>query len=183
MFRAPGHQFPAVERARRIVSVKQLLRSRPDVRRIKQHIAEAFENEFDVEFREAEMALSETARYNAALRQIESQDWIDLVARPARDMPLLESDGEAGAPLRALVLYETPTQTIREVWFLGEAALSPGRTILDLEAALRDISIADLEHRIQWFFRSRAVQMTGVAASDFVIAVQRALKAPLPARN
>ena len=183
IFRAPGHKFPAMARARRIVSIKQLLRSSPDVRLIKQHIAEAFESEFDVEFREAEMALSETARYQAALRQIESQDWIDLVARPVRDMPLLESAGEAGAPLHALVLYETPTRTIREVWFLGDVALAPSRTILDLEAALRDTSIADLEHRIQWFFRSRPVQMAGVAPSDFVMAVQRALKAPLPARN
>lgn len=182
-FRAPGHKFPAMERTRRIVSIKQLLRSRPDVQLIKQHIAGAFESEFDVEFRETEMTLSEAVRYRAALRQIESQDWINLVARPARDMPLLESDGEAGAPLRALVLYEAPTRTIREVWFLGDIALSPGRTILDLEAALRDTRIADLEHRIHWFFRSRPVQMAGVAPSDFVMAVQRALKAPLPARN
>ena len=183
VFRVPGHGFSAAERARRIVSIRQLLRSKPDLRLIKQRIAEAFESEFDVEFREAEMALSETVRYQAALGQIESQDWIDLVARPARDMPLLESHREADGALHAVVLYETPTRTIREVWFLGDIALSPTRTIPDLEATLRDASSDDFEGRIQRFFRSRPVQMGSLAPSDFVFAVQRALKTPLPARN
>lgn len=184
VFRAPGQKLAATERARRIVSVRQLLKTRPDVRLIKQHIAEAFESEFDVEFREAEMALSETVRYQAALGQIESQDWIDLVAQPARDMPLLESSRERpGTALHALVLYERPTRTIREVWFVGDIALTPGRTTLDLEAALRDTSVADLERRVQWFFHSRAVQMAGLTPSDFLSALQQALKAPLPAGN
>jgi lipoate-protein ligase A len=184
VFRAPGQKFVATEGARRIVSVRQLIQERPDVQLIKQHIAEAFESEFDVEFREAEMALSETARYQSALRQIESQDWIDFFGQPARDMPLLENDGEpGGTALRALVLYEMPTRTIREAWFLGDIAMTPDRTVLDLEAALRDTSVADLERRVHGFFHGCTVQMAGLTPSDFLSAVQRALKAPLPAGN
>jgi lipoate-protein ligase A len=50
-----------------------------DLRLVKHNLVEAFESEFDVEFREGELSLSEERRFVAALSEIDTQGWIDLV--------------------------------------------------------------------------------------------------------
>ncbi|MBX9811977.1 MAG: hypothetical protein K2Y16_10250 [Burkholderiales bacterium] len=164
----------------RVASLKELLGCQPDVVQIRSNIIEAFESEFGVEFHEDELTLSEHARYQVALREIDTPDWIDLVSRPADGMPVLEAVQKfAGGLLRASVAFDTLTQTLRQVWFTGDFFVSPRRTIADLEAALRDTPLDKLESRIRAFFSGRQVDMLSLAPADFVTVVRLALKQPL----
>lgn len=168
----------------RTVGLKGILGRQPDSRTVKHNLAEAFESEFDVEFREADLSLSEDARYRVALRQIETIDWISLVARPASEMPLLEAVHELqGGSLRVLVAYDVKAQTIRRVWLSGDRLVGCRRAILDLEAALRDVPVGRLAHRIERFFATRPLDMRMPAATDFLTLVRRALQQPVLARN
>lgn len=164
----------------RVANLRELLGRQPDIGQIRRNITEAFESEFNVEFREGELTLSEHARYQAALREIGTPDWIDLVSHPADGMPVLEAVQKfAGGLLRAAVVFDALTRTVRQIWFTGDIFVSPRRTVADLEAALRDIPIDRLESRIRAFFSGRQVDMLSLMPDDFVTVVRLALKQPL----
>lgn len=164
----------------RVANLKELLGRVPDVALVRRNLAEAFESEFDVEFTEGDLTLSENARYGAALAEIDTPDWINLVARPASDMPMLEAVQKfPGGLLRASVTFDTAAQTLRQVWFTGDVFVNPRRALADLEAALRDLPFDGLERRVEWFFGSRPVDMLSLAPGDFVTVVRMAVKQPL----
>jgi lipoate-protein ligase A len=162
----------------RIVGLKALLGAVPDTRLVKRYLTEAFESEFGVEFREADLTLSEHARYQAALREIDHRDWIHLVERPATALPVLEAwVPVAGGRLGAVAAFDREMRVIRQVWFLGEPPIAPRRTLPDLEAALRQVPLERLEARVRTFFAGRALRSPSV--SDFVDVVRRAVREPL----
>ncbi|HSN41816.1 MAG TPA: biotin/lipoate A/B protein ligase family protein [Burkholderiales bacterium] len=164
----------------RVANLRELLGRQPDIGQIRRNITEAFESEFNVEFREGELTLSEHARYQAALREIDTPDWIDLVSHPADGMPVLEAVQKfAGGLLRAAVVFDALTRTVRQIWFTGDIFVNPRRTVADLEAALRDIPIDRLESRIRAFFSGRQVDMLSLTPDDFVTVVRLALRQPL----
>jgi lipoate-protein ligase A len=168
----------------RETSLKVLLGKAPDMALVKRYLAEACESEFGIEFTEGDLTLSEHARYKRALREVDAPDWIDFTARPASEMPIAEAvQPFAGGLLRATLMLETATQTIRQVWFTGDLNVNPARTLPDLEAALRDIPMSRIARRIEWFFGSRTVEMPALQPGDFIGLVRRAAGRPLLARN
>jgi lipoate-protein ligase A len=164
----------------RVANLKELLGRAPDPAQVRRNITEAFESEFDVEFGEGDLTLSEHQRYRTALSEIDTPDWVNLVTRPVADMPILEGVQKfAGGLLRAAVTLDTHTQTLRQVWFTGDIFISPRRTVTDLEAALRDLPLDRLETRVQSFFGERKADMLSLAPQDFITVVRLAVKQPL----
>ncbi|MBI3936063.1 MAG: lipoate--protein ligase family protein [Betaproteobacteria bacterium] len=168
----------------RVTSLKELLGRRPDTGLVRRNITEAFESEFDCEFLEGELTLSEHARYQVALREIDTPGWVHLVRRPASDMPLLEAQQKfTGGMLRVALAFELPAQRVRQIWFTGDFFVNPRRTITDLEAVLRDTPLDQLERRVRTFFVGRRVDMLSLTAEDFITVIRLALKQPLMAQN
>lgn len=168
----------------RVAGLKSLTGRDPDLRRLRHNVIEALESEFDVEFREADLTLSEEARYQAALPGIDNTDWVDLAARPASDMPILKATQTCrGGLLGVAVLFDRPARTLRQVWFFGDLAMHPRRSVADLETALRDLPLARVPRRVEWFFASRPVVANGLHARDFVVVVQRAVQERVLTRN
>jgi lipoate-protein ligase A len=164
----------------RVANLKELLGRAPDPAQVRRNITEAFESEFDVEFGEGDLTLSEHQRYQTALSEIDTSDWVNLVTRPAADMPILEGVQKfAGGLLRAAVTLDTRTQALRQVWFTGDIFISPRRTVADLEAALRDLPLDRLETRVQSFFSERKADMLSLTPQDFITVVRLAVKQPL----
>ncbi len=140
----------------------------PDLALVKHNLAEAFESEFDVEFSESDPGLSEHARFEAAIVQIDSADWVDHIARPKSDAPLVEGSHRAAAGLlRAVIKYERQSRTIEQVWFAGDAARDPRRLFCELEAALRDVPVERLAQRLEGFFANRSADSGGFSPGDF----------------
>ena len=164
----------------RVANLRELLGRAPDPAQVRRNITEAFESEFDVEFGEGDLTLSEHRRYQTALSEIDTPGWVNLVTRPAADMPILEGVQKfAGGLLRAAVTLDTRTQALRQVWFTGDIFISPRRTVADLEAALRDLPLDKLETRVQSFFSERKADMLSLAPQDFITVVRLAVKQPL----
>ena len=165
-------------------SLQEVLGSSPDMPKVKHNLAEAFESEFDVEFREGDLTLSEQQRSQATLQLLESGGLNSWFADPRSDLRVVESVHECRATvLHALVLYDAGTHTIRQAWFSNEGAGYSERTILDLEAWLRDTPISELRNRTQRFFTSHPVDTRMPTATDFVTLIRRALEQPFVARN
>jgi len=168
----------------RIVSLEDLLRRKPDRNLAKRYLVEAFESEFGVEYSDGELTLSEHKRFEGALREIDHPDWVNLVTQPASALPIREAERKlAGGVLRASVAFDIIAQTLRRVWFTGEIFLSPRRLVADLEAALTDTPVDDLESRVRSFFHGRQRDAAGLTPDDFIDIVLLALKRPMAAQN
>lgn len=177
---AAGLSEPLLAAARgRLVSLAELLAARPDAATVKRVLAEAFESDFDVELRESDLGLTEHARYRQALAAIEAPDWVNLVSRPASEMPIVE----AGARLRAAVVFEAPARILRQVWFAGEIENPPRRLLAELEEALRDTPLEQLDARVQRFFHGRPTRACAATPAEITSLVRRALSQPLLARS
>jgi len=163
----------------RFAGIGDLLGLRTDVRRLKRNLGEAFESEFDVELREGDLTLTEDARYTSALREVQTADWLDLVASSVTDMPLLEGSVRGGH-LRASLKYERPSRIVRQIWFASETVIAP-RVLGELEAALRDCPLERVAARVERFFSGGARATPGATPQDFVNVVKLAIGEPLAA--
>jgi lipoate-protein ligase A len=166
----------------RYASLAELTGARPDPAQVKRYLTEAFESEFDVEFTEGDLTLSEQARFEAALREIDHPDWVHLVSRPASELPVLGARQPVpGGLLHAAVAYDIPARVIRAAWFGGDVALKPRRALADLEAALHGVPVDRLARQVERFFAGSRVDAAPLRPADFVSAVQRAIGNLLPA--
>lgn len=168
----------------RVASLKDLLGRKPDSALVKRYLTEAFESEFGVEYSEGELTLSEHKRFEAALREIDHPDWVNLVARPASALPIREAERRlTGGVLRASVAFDLVAQTLRQVWFTGDIFISPRRLLADLEAALRDTPLDRFEARVRGFFHGRQYDALAITPEDFIDIVHLALKQPVAVQN
>jgi len=155
-----------------------------DTARIRSNMIAAFESEFEVEFQDGDLSLTEHARYRRALVEIDTPDWINLMREPASDAPICDGAQKcAGGLLHVSLIYDRIARRIKQVCFGGDVAVNPPRTLADLEAALRDTAVDRLANNIRAFFAGRAVDMPLLAPDDFIAVVRRALKLPLVAQN
>lgn len=166
----------------RVTSLKDLLGRRADPALIRRNLTEAFESEFDVEFHDGDLTLTEHARYQTALSEIDTADWVHMVQRPVSEMPVYEVTQKfAGGLLRASLAYNRRAHRIKQVWFSGNIIVNPRRTIVDLEAALRDTPVERLEHNVRAFFAHHAADMLSLTPDDFIAVLRLAVKQPIVA--
>lgn len=166
----------------RVASLQDLLGYRPDSTLIKRYLTEAFESEFDIEFEEDDLTLTEHARYRTALAEIDTADWVHLVKRAVADTPIYEAAHKfSGGTLTASLIYDRPRHRVKQIRFSGDIRVSPRRTIADLEAALSDTSVERLEHNVNAFFAGHKVDMAALKADDFVAVIRLAVKQPIVA--
>ena len=172
------------EARKRVASLSQAIGRQPEIGIVKHKLVEAFESELDVEFRETDLGLTEQARCRGAIAQIDTPQWVDHIARPAAEVPLLQAThcSPAGV-LHAIVAFEKATKSLNQVWFGGEAPVGPARTLVDLEAVLRGVSEGRVAQCVDTFFASRPVDMRGFASADFSEVVLKAVRQRMVAGN
>jgi lipoate---protein ligase len=179
-----SQEHAAAQAALRVAGVQQILGRRIDVSVLKHNIREAFESEFDVEFSEADLTLSEHARFQDALREIDTRDWVQLVARPASEAPIVTACRQnASGLLCATLSVDVPGRAVKQSWFSGELPTQARRNLLDLEAALRDVPVARLPHRVDWFFKSHQARIDPLIPEDLLVLMQSAVQQPLLASD
>lgn len=160
----------------RVVNLKELLGTAPALDDVKRRIADAFAAEFGVTFVRGEITPTEQQLFEEALAQIDTAEWIDLVQKPKSDLPIVEAAQKfAGGLLRAAVAYDRAGERIRQVWFTGDIFVNPRRTVADLEAALKDCAVENLERTIGGFFDGRQVDMLTLTPGDFLTVTRQAV--------
>ena len=160
----------------RVANLADLLGRVPEIQDVKAALTQAFANEFGVDFKVGDLYPAEQARFDSALAEIDTQDWVHMLRRPQSDVPIVEAIQKfPGGLVRADVAYDSARQRIKQVWFTGDFFVSPKRAIVDLEAALRDSDVADCKRRVHTFFAEREIDMLGLQPDDFVAVIQSAL--------
>ena len=182
--RTPGTGLAdhAVEAAReRMGDLRAALGYVPAFALVRDRLVAAFESEFAIEFQEADLSLTEHARYQRALAETDTPGWIDLVRGAASEVTVATAAHQHPAGvLHASVLYDRARCRIKQVWFTGEGnRLRAPALLLDLEAELRETAVERLERNVRAFFAGRAVEVPGLTAADFIAVMRRALQLPL----
>jgi lipoate-protein ligase A len=159
----------------RVVNLKDLLGAAPAIEDVKRRIAAGFAEAFGVSFERGAVTPAEEGLFEAALAEIDTEDWIHLVRKPRSDLPIVEAAQKfAGGMLRAAIAYDRNAQRVKQVWFTGDIFVNPRRTLADLEAALKDCSLENVEPVVVRFFAERQVDMLTLAPADFVTVVRQA---------
>jgi lipoate-protein ligase A len=160
----------------RVANLRDLLGVAPALERVQGVIREAFGRAFGVEFAPGALLPAEQARYAQALREIRSEDWVHLVQKPLGERPLLRASHKfPGGLIHAAVDYDRVGERIKQIWLTGDFFIQPKRTIADLEAALRNVSIARLDETVTAFFAAHKVEMLMLEPTDFVAIIHQAL--------
>ncbi len=160
----------------RVANLADLLGAAPDLAEVQVQLQAAFAAAFNIEFAAGDLSEQEQARFETALAEIDSADWVNLMQRPRADKPLLEAAIKFPAGLvQVRVHYDAVRARIQQLWFSGDYFISPRRTIADLEACLRDSDARRLRQNVATFFAERNVDMLGLCAENFSAVIEAAL--------
>lgn len=167
----------------RIVTMRDLLGDAlPSRGHIQEMLARTFATEFGVAL-EASSGLNaaEQAIYAEALAEIDTPEWVYQHNRPKLGAPLVEGLYKSpGGLMRSAVLLDTERRRIKQLWITGDFFVKPRRIVVDLEAALRDTPLEELESNVARFFATREAELLMLQPADFVAALRAALDAADP---
>jgi lipoate---protein ligase len=152
----------------RVVGLAELLGGQPDPARVRRVLTKAFSRAFGVTFSKGALGTAELGRFESALHKIDRPEWVYRLDKPASRRTMLEAARKLPAGMiRVAVAYDSPARRIRQACFTGDFFVSPARTVVDLEAALKDIALEKLNETVATFFGSRDADMLGLRPADF----------------
>jgi lipoate-protein ligase A len=169
--------------AERIVTLKDLLGGEaPDVAAVEQAVVLGLSAELGIEPREGTI----TAEEDALAQQYFNQEIGTDAFVHAIDDPLRTPDGAPvltaahtcpGGTVSTFARLEGAgaARRIREVLFTGDFFVTPPRTIFDLEAALRGVTLDKVAAGIEQFFAAADVDLLTIGPGDFATVLAAAL--------
>ncbi len=167
----------------RVTSVNNELPDLPSLKQIKNAITAGFREALGVTFTPGGLTPAEERLVQRYERKHSKRSWIHLVSDPPDEHQVLRSAIKAeGGLIRAAVSVDVKRRRLKYCLINGDFFISPKRTILDLEAVLKDIPVASADDVIFDFFQERVPVTMGVDAAEFQAAIAAALrKMDLPA--
>jgi lipoate-protein ligase A len=157
----------------RVVSLRELLGRVPPLEEIYGALLEGFREHLGLE-----PVWGEATEYEERLaRRLHEEQYgtdefvhsLDAPGIPLSSATLVRK----GGTLRADIRLER--ERIREALITGDFFLSPARAVLDLEARLRGLPVAEAGAAVQAFFAERDCQLLGLSPLDFREVVESAL--------
>jgi lipoate-protein ligase A len=123
-----------------------------------------------------ELNAIEQILYDEAIKEINHPDWIGMIDLPESDRPTLTASQKfAAGMLQVNIAYDQVKQRIKQVWFSGDVFISPRRTLVDLEAALRDSHIDNVDTIVLSFFNQRHVDMLTLTPENILGLIKMAI--------
>lgn len=160
----------------RVTSLREELGRLPSLDEVKDALRHGFENTLGVSFTAGELTAAETELCTAYEQEHRQNAWIHLVAEPPREHLILRSALKVdGGLIRAAVSIDSRRRQIKSALITGDFFVSPRRSILDLEAALKNTPIDTIEDVVYKFFAAADPEMLAVTAADFCEAVATAV--------
>jgi lipoate-protein ligase A len=160
----------------RVANLADLLGHVPALEAVQEKLTAAFAAEFGVVFVAGELSAQEQTRFDSALAEIDTEDWVHMLQRSMVDMPVLHGAHKfSGGLICVSVAHDRVAGRIKQLCFSGDFFVSPKRAIADLEAHLRDTDAALLKRHVQDFFAARTVDMLGLRPEDFIEVIETAI--------
>lgn len=162
----------------RVTCLREVLGTVPPMEEIKKAMAEGFAEVLGVTLAPGGFSTYEEQLMERELPCFESDEWIK-GARTSQENRLQVVDYKSpGGLIRVSLRLDPSRQRIKYVFITGDFFAYPERSILDLEASLKNAPSHSerLHDRIQRFFAERNVEIPGVAVEDIFQAVWLAVE-------
>jgi lipoate-protein ligase A len=154
--------------AQRVVTLKELLGAAPAIESVKESLLAGFDERLGIT-----PVPGEITAYEEALaakhhdEEIGTEAFVAEIDDPGEGM-LAASHTGAGGTITAYVRLEGPRRDrIREVLMTGDFFVTPPRIVLDLEASLRNVAVAEAGAAIERYFSQAKVGLLTVSPADF----------------
>lgn len=164
--------------AQRVVTLKGLLGAAPSLQSVREALLAGFAERLGIAAVPGSVTdFEESLAARHYDEEIGTDAFVAEIDDPAADGSLLAArhTGAGGTIEAYLRLEGTRRNRIREALFTGDFFVTPPRTILDLEAALRNVAVADAGAAIERFFEQARVGLLTVAPADFRKVVEDAI--------
>jgi len=180
-------KFRELESAKeRVTCIKWEIGFLPSINEIKRLLKESFEEEFNITLLGANLTSEEEALLKEKEEKFSSEHWVDKIKPSLEEKDVVYSLHKTkGGVIRTTLELDLRRGRIQTVLFTGDFFIYPSESILNLEAVLKNVSINSgaLEKKVEEFFESEKVYVSGMRAYDFTTAINKALEKLSIAKN
>ena len=167
--------------AQRVVTLKELLGAAPSIEAIKEALLAGFAERLGITAVAGDItALEEELAAKYYDEEIGTDAFVAEIDDPSAgaDVRSASHTGAGGTITVYARLAGAQRDRIDKVLITGDFFVTPPRTVFDLEAALRDVTVAEAGPAVERFFTEARVGLLSVSPADFRSAVEAALGAP-----
>jgi lipoate---protein ligase len=166
--------------AQRVVTLKELLGAAPDIATIQEALLGGFAGRLGIEPLRGGITAEEealAAKYHD--EEIGTEAFVAEIDDPQSEAGTVcgMHTGAGGTVSAYLRLDGARQDRIREALIAGDFFVTPPRVVFDLEAALRNVPVAEIGAAIDRFFAGAKVGLLTVTPADFRAAVEAAIAA------
>ncbi len=161
----------------RVVSLREVLGSLPAMPVIKQAMVEGFASVLGIRLEAGALTEQEKKLLEQELPLFQSDDWTRGTRRLQNSSLSTVDYKTTGGLIRVTLRLDRTRHRIRYAFITGDFFAYPERSILDLEAALKNTSCepGDLLQTVRGFFAAHQVRIPGITPDDFFYALQTAI--------
>ena len=162
----------------RVTSLKEQLGRTPSLEEVKEALEKGLRIGLGLQFREGEITRTGSGPYSGnTLLKMRSGDWIQGSRIPFRPQEVLRSiHKEEGGLIRTSIKVDLKKKRIKDLLITGDFFIHPKRAVFDLEAALKNIPLKDLDLGLKQFFDRDGVELLGLRPEDFLKGLHLALE-------
>lgn len=158
----------------RVISLKEVLGFLPPMETVKAALASGISEALGIDLEPGELSAGEKTALKAELPGFRSDQWIRGLRVVPQENDLGQGEYKAeGGLIRVSLRVDRSRQCIKSAFITGDFFAYPERSILDLEAALKNTSCqpAEVAGNVERFFQARQVGIPGINSGDFVRAI------------
>ena len=164
---------------RRVTTLREVLGRVPAVREIEQALLEGFREHLGLEPRWGELTgYEETLARRLHDAEFGTDEFVALLDAPGSEPAQVSATlVRRGGTIRADLRLEGPSrERIRQALITGDFFISPARAVLDLEASLRGVAVAEAGAAVEAFFARARCESPGLSPLDWRDVVESALR-------
>jgi lipoate-protein ligase A len=164
--------------AQRVVTLKELFGGKaPAIDQVKQALLSGFSERLGIDAKKGNiLEVEETVAREIFDHEIGGDDFVYSIDDPTGGSEVRSASmtGKGGTISAHLRLEGSNQDRIRELVITGDFFVTPPRTVLDFEAALRGVHLTDLENAVLEFFAKAKVGLLTAAPEDFFAVISAA---------
>lgn len=166
----------------RTVTLRELLGSTPPMEVVKAAMTGAVQKVLGVQLEPSSLTAAEQAEWESISENYRTAEWIDRRKPPVQGHELRTASLKApGGLLKASLLIDPAANRIRRAFLTGDFFAYPERSVMDLEALLKEASteLNHLERLLQSHY-AEGNQYIGVAVEDWLKVFEQAIDSEIP---
>ncbi len=162
----------------RITTLRALLAdAAPSVATVQAALVQAFAEGLGVGFEVGDLTAAERELYETYKVEMAGDDWVFETDRSRLEVATASALRKTpGGLVRVMAMVDTARGRLKQVFITGDFFIDPRRTIVDLEAVLRDLALERIDEVVGKFFAGRKVDMLLLTPNDLLGVLHEAIR-------